>query len=271
MSDLTSKPCEEPMTSSETPSLFAEPEDHENPSPRKPLLKRLLLVVSASVVLLMVFAGALAVFGGGERGGEDPLQELRLDLAGTQADVLLIEERLQVLASMEERIGALAEITQLLEDSDTELRQRVQQLVGGDSPDARIDALEEGVGRFMSQIEVRIEALSERLDTELEKTEAAVEAAKQEAEEARKAQAARQSSPVQSAAPPRPPFRISGVEHRGGRPYLSIATGSGPVNSLGQVRLLGEREAQGDWQLVSIGGVTAEFNYRGRSVTVPLP
>lgn len=274
MSDHTSTPetPEEPMTVSEATPLSAEPEDHlEKPSSRKPLFKRFLPMAGAAGALFVVLVGALAITGrGGERGGEDPLQELRLNLAGTRADVQLIEERLQVLASMEERLGALTEIAQLLEDSDAELRQQVQRLAGGESPDARLDALEEGVGRFMSQTEVRLAALSERLDRELQEAEAAVEKAEQEAEEARNAQTAQQSAPARPAAPPRPPFRISGVEHRGGRPYLSIATGSGPVNSLGQVRLLGERDAQGEWQLVSIRGASAEFLYRGRSVTVPL-
>ncbi len=266
-------------TNDESPdTIVADPENsHASPkrshnngksSSKMPLSVK---VGVGGVVLVGGFLILAALIGWGENRGEDELKKLSMDLAGTRADFLLVEER---MAEVEDRL-------QRLDEGDKLVRENLENLNGFVD---RLDTLEQRVTLFSSQMEVRMSAFSERLVNELEEAEAAVDAAEQQAQlardEARRAAsaqaeaerlAARSTSqaPTRSASPPRPPFSISGVEYRGGRKFLSIAVG--PVSSLSEVKMLGERETEGEWQLVSIGSASAEFYHRGRSVSVPLP
>ncbi len=269
-------------TNDESPNtIVADPEDsHASPkrshnngksSSKMPLSVK---VVVGGVVLVGGFLILVALTGWGDNRGEDELKNLSRDLAGTRADLLLVEERLAEVEGYGNRL-------QRLDEGDKLVRENLENLNGFVD---RLDTLEQRITLFSSQMEVRMSAFSERLDNELEEAEAAVDAAEQQAQlardEARRAAsaqaeaerlAARSTSqaPTRSASPPRPPFSISGVEYRGGRKFLSIAVG--PVSSLSEVKMLGERETEGEWQLVSIGSASAEFYHRGRSVSVPLP
>ncbi|PCF94070.1 hypothetical protein [Vreelandella nigrificans] len=264
-------------------TIVAEHDDH----PPKPKSSGKSRVKSRSKMPLPVKAGVggVVLVGGflilvalirGESSGEEKFENLKMDVAGTRADLLLIEERLTQFEGFEERLKRLDEGGDVLREN----------LEGLNGYETRMDALEQRINQFSSQVELQMVAFSERLENKLEESEAAVEAAEQQAQlardEARRAAsaqaeaerlAARSTSQSQTStrpvSPARPPFSISGVEFRGGRNFLSIA--SGPVNSLGDVKLLGERDSEGEWQLVNIGSSSAEFYYRGRSVTVPLP
>lgn len=260
------------MSDQTPPALSAEPEDHlDAGTPRKPPTgtgaRYLLIAAVGAVVLFVVAMGA----GGGR--GDDPLQGLMLDVEGTRADLQLLEARVEGLEALESRISSL---NTRLEESEAEIR---EELGAVSAYGSRLQGLEERLSQLSSETNLQFDALAERVESALAEAEAAVTAAEEEAEQARRQaqQTQTQAAPRQAAAPrqppapPRPPFRISGVEYRGGAPYLSIATGSGPVRSLSDVRLLGERQAQGDWQLVAIRGATAEFLVAGRTVTVPLP
>lgn len=70
-----------------------------------------------------------------------------------------------------------------------------------------------------------------------------------------------------------PPFRVLGLEWRGGERFLSVA----PVlsSALGQVSLVrvGERltDLPGDWRLEALDGTTAVFRGEGRPVRIGIP
>lgn len=197
---------------------------------------------------------------------------LQLELSATRADVVLLEERVADLMMLGERLA--------------ELEQRIEQLSEALSDQAdRVDVRISGVQRELERVnaqgarsEVRIESLHEQLGSAVQELEGAVNEAREEAAQAREqararsqqtqAQVARASSPP-SRPQPQPPFRVSGVEWRGGKPFLSIATGA--VRSLRDVRLIGERESVDGWQLIAIRGGTAQFSVRGESVDVPIP
>lgn len=91
----------------------------------------------------------------------------------------------------------------------------------------------------------------------------------------------RQQQAVQTAAPaggphatakpkiPEPPFRVVGVDLRGGERFLSITTSA--TTKLGNVRLLREGDSEGGWQLQSIESHAALFVVNGRTQRVVLP
>lgn len=66
-----------------------------------------------------------------------------------------------------------------------------------------------------------------------------------------------------------PPFRVVGLELRGGERFLSIA--SPATTSLASVRLLREGDSDSGWQLQSIEAHTALFQVSGRPQRVALP
>ncbi|GAA0846170.1 MULTISPECIES: hypothetical protein [Burkholderiaceae] len=106
-----------------------------------------------------------------------------------------------------------------------------------------------------------LQALQERVDT--------VEARQQELKSAtptvRRSRAPVATQPkVQT-----PPFRIVGLELRGGERFLSIA--SPATTSLANVRLLREGDSDGDWQLQSIDAHAALFLVKGQPQRVALP
>ncbi|ARI02433.1 TPA: hypothetical protein L5G07_001493 [Pseudomonas aeruginosa] len=68
---------------------------------------------------------------------------------------------------------------------------------------------------------------------------------------------------------PTPPFRVVGLELRGGERFLSIAAPA--TNSLANVRLLREGDSDGGWQLQSIEAHAALFLVNGQSQRVALP
>ncbi|MCC5902695.1 MAG: hypothetical protein JJT87_12325 [Halomonas sp.] len=268
-------------TNDESPdTIVAEHDDHppklSKSNGKSRVKSQMPLPVKAGVGGVVLLGGFLILVAliRGESSGEDKFESLRMDVAGTRADLLLIEERMTQFEGFEERLKRLDEGGDVLREN----------LEGLNGYVTRMDALEQRINQFSSQVELQMVAFSERLENELGEADAAVEAAEQQAQQARdearraasaQAEAERLASrstsqaSTRSVSPARPPFSISGVEFRGGRNFLSIA--SGPVSSLSEVKLLGEREFEGDWQLVNIGSSSAEFYYRGRSVTVPLP
>jgi len=66
-----------------------------------------------------------------------------------------------------------------------------------------------------------------------------------------------------------PPFRVLGIDIRGGESFLSVApTGA---DTLTQVLALRVGEAYGDWRLEKLNGTSAEFRIGSRSIKLELP
>ena len=68
---------------------------------------------------------------------------------------------------------------------------------------------------------------------------------------------------------PEPPFRVLGVELRGGERFLSITSTAAP--SLAGARLLREGDAEGGWQLQSIEAQAGVFQVNGQTQRVAVP
>ncbi|MNN80028.1 hypothetical protein D3C81_1967220 [compost metagenome] len=66
-----------------------------------------------------------------------------------------------------------------------------------------------------------------------------------------------------------PPFRVLGVELRGGERFLSIAAPA--ASSLTGSRLLREGDAEGGWQLQSIEARAGMFLMNGQTQRVAAP
>ena len=84
------------------------------------------------------------------------------------------------------------------------------------------------------------------------------------------ASAARPRTPVVTKPKvPEPPFRVLGVELRGGERFLSITSTAAP--SLAGARLLREGDAEGGWQLQSIEAQAGVFQVNGQTQRVAVP
>ena len=82
---------------------------------------------------------------------------------------------------------------------------------------------------------------------------------------------ARRAPPAEAARPRivEPPFRLLGVELRGGERFLSVAPMA--ATSLGSVRLLREGDAEGGWHLQSIEARVAVFRVDGQVQRLAVP
>ncbi|MFW5270796.1 hypothetical protein ACOAPK_21095 [Pseudomonas aeruginosa] len=84
------------------------------------------------------------------------------------------------------------------------------------------------------------------------------------------ASAARPRAPVATKPKvPEPPFRVLGVELRGGERFLSITSTAAP--SLAGGRLLREGDAEGGWRLQSIEAQAGVFQVNGQTQRVAVP
>ena len=126
-------------------------------------------------------------------------------------------------------------------------------------------ALDERMTRLEEAYEARafavdLQTLQTRvngIDTRLEKTRQVASAARPRAPVATKPKV------------PEPPFRVLGVELRGGERFLSITSTAAP--SLAGARLLREGDAEGGWQLQSIKAQAGVFQVNGQTQRVAVP
>lgn len=117
----------------------------------------------------------------------------------------------------------------------------------------------------------RLEEADEALAVDLQTLQARVNGIETRLEKARQvASAARPRAPVATKPKvPEPPFRVLGVELRGGERFLSIT--STAAASLAGARLLREGDAEGGWQLQSIEAQAGVFQVNGQTQRVAVP
>ncbi|MCS2611052.1 hypothetical protein [Halomonas dongshanensis] len=133
----------------------------------------------------------------------------------------------------------------------------------------RVQALSHRVDELSSSVDVRFSAAQEKEQSlessieELRMLRANQQTSTQQSQPNRQRQARPQPEP------PSPPFSVSGVELRGGRSYLAVA--SGAAGRLSDLRLVGEGQNIGQWHLSSIEGHSAAFIINGQTVVVPVP
>lgn len=266
MSDLTDKLPNDPEPNGPSSSeasrdpLNADPDDRL-PSSKRPLRYWLIVGGLAFALFLVLVVGTVSLQGGPADTPEPSPLAQGVVIEGLQESVQNLEQRLGSLndmnarvASMEQRLGEInAQLGQSSGAFDVE------------SLTHRMGALEGFLEEASPRIDMQLTALEEVVSNRLAESTAASRQVSEPEPSPTPAKPRTASRP----AVPRLPLHISGVEYRGGRPFLSVATG--PVHDLDQVRLLGERESVGEWQLVTINASTAVFRYRGQNVTVNLP
>lgn len=130
---------------------------------------------------------------------------------------------------------------------------------------AALQALDER----MTRLEEAEEATALAID--LQTLQARVNGIETRLEKARQvASAARPRVPVATKPKvPEPPFRVLGVELRGGERLLSIT--STAAASLAGTRLLREGDAEGGWQLQSIEAQAGVFHVNGQTQRIAVP
>lgn len=133
----------------------------------------------------------------------------------------------------------------------------------------RVQALSHRVDELSSSVDVRFSAAQEKEQSlessieEVRKLRASQKTSAQQSQPSPQRQTPRQPEP------PSPPFSVSGVELRGGRSYLAVA--SGAAGRLSDLRLVGEGQNIGQWHLSSIEGHSAAFIINGQTVVIPVP
>lgn len=253
----------------ESGPLAADPQDHTPRGKQSvPLFIRYLLAIA--VLLAVVFVGFVLTL------GATPSEDDRTD-APPVTDGAALSDLQASLQALEKRLPAI-------EAQQTRLDQLEQRLQAAESPgkaldvaalSERMDSLAATLDSARHRIDLQLTALAEGIETRIAEVEAVAEREAVSASSTSTASRRQPSTDTSSSAratppsPPRLPLKISGVEYRGGKPFLSIAEGS--VSHLRDVRLLGERESVGEWQLLRITGNTAEFRYRGQTITIQLP
>lgn len=224
--------------------------------------RRLLMVGGLAVALVALLIVVLLTRGNGPADPPEPATAVQPEaITRLQGSVHDLEQRLGSMNDLNARVASMG--------------QRVDQLNAQlDQPSGDLDV--ERLSHRMEALESFLEGASPRIDMQLTALEevvlnrlAELTTATLHVEEPEPSPTPTKPRTASRPAVPRLPLHISGVEYRGGRPYLSVATG--PVQTLDQVRLLGERESVGEWQLVTINASTAVFRYRGQNVTVNLP
>ena len=124
--------------------------------------------------------------------------------------------------------------------------------------DERMTRLEETQEAKALAVDLQtLQARVNGLETRLEKNRQAASAARPPAPVATKPKV------------PEPPFRVLGVELRGGERFLSITSTAAP--SLAGARLLREGDAEGGWRLQSIEAQAGVFQVNGQTQRVAVP
>lgn len=212
-----------------------------------------------------VVSGALLV-----RPAPDEVPVESLVQSKVQQAVVPLEEALARVESQQAALEQrLAELDQHLERAE----QRGQESAAGIAAaqvklerlvplEPRLSELSEALSRLDSELNLRVTAQNEQIQTLSERLE-----------QGQRQQAAPRPAPARQAprpvVPPSPPFQVTGAESRGGRPYVGVSPNG--LSSLRNVHLLGVGDRQDGWELSAIRGSHAVFRHNGHSVDVQIP
>ncbi|MFY0992309.1 hypothetical protein [Halomonas sp. C05BenzN] len=182
-----------------------------------------------------------------------PLEEA---LARVESQQTVLEQH---LAELDQRLERAEQRGQENAADITAAQAQLEQL---DPLEPRLSELAETLSRLDSELNLRITAQNEQIQTLSERLE-----------QGQRQQAAPRPAPAsqasRSAAPPSPPFQVTGVESRGGHPYVGVSPNG--LSSLRDIRLLGVGDRQDGWELSAIRGSHAVFRHNGHSVDVQIP
>ncbi|WP_416139108.1 hypothetical protein ACM26W_01455 [Halomonas sp. HK25] len=185
-----------------------------------------------------------------------PLQESLAQVESQQAALK------QHLTELGQRLDRAEKRGQKNAAGITATQAQLEQLEQLDQLEPRLSELAEGLSRLDSVLNLRVTAQNEQIRTLSER----LEQSQRQQPSPRPATAHQAPRPV---APPSPPFQVTGVESRGGRPYVGVSPNG--MSSLRDIRLLGVGDRQDGWELSAIRGSHAVFRHSGRSVDVQIP
>ncbi|NRB54937.1 MAG: hypothetical protein HRU39_03000 [Salinicola sp.] len=245
----------------EVPNYSSHAESRRRWSPMRLTLLGLGILAVLGLIYFVLFAGSEP---------KGPTLESRLQSQQQVIDQLRVRvEELQ--SGQDERrsqaegtSNRLGEIASRLDDFETSRQDSPLQAL----PE-RVQALGERLDELSSSVDVRFSAAQEKEQSlessikEVRKLRANQKTSTQQGQPSPQRRTRRQPEP------PSPPFSVSGVELRGGRSYLAVA--SGAAGRLSDLRLVGEGQNIGQWHLSSIEGHSAAFIINGQTVVVPVP
>ncbi|WP_027962004.1 hypothetical protein [Halomonas halodenitrificans] len=205
-----------------------------------------------------VVSGALLL-----RAAPDEVPVESLVQSQVQRAVVPLEEVLARVESQQATLEQrLTDLGQRLEQAEQRVKESAANQAQLKQIEPRFAGLAEELSRLDSELNLRVTAQNEQIQTLSERLE-----------QSQRQQAEPRPTPARkmprSAAPPSPPFQVTGVESRGGRLYVGVSPNG--LSSLLDIRLLGIGDRQGGWELTRIRGSHAVFNRNGRAVDVQIP
>lgn len=220
--------------------------------------RRVLRFVLIGMAIVIVSFIAYSIFFGGRSTG--PTLASRVDAQQQALDQLSvrIDELRSGQGSVSSRLAEVVSRVDGLAASHQELPDRL------DALSHRIDDLSVSTDSKFTTVQDKVQASESALD-DIRHTYSSQKPAAQTPSKPRRQARKKVSSPKL----PSPPFVLSGIEMRGGRSYLSVI--SGQAGQLSDLRLVGEGQSIGSWQLTSIDGRSATFFVEGQTVVVPVP
>ena len=218
-------------------------------------------------LLAVSLAGALVTGALLLRPTSDEVPVESLVQSQVQQAVVPLEESLARVASQKAALEQhLTELDQRLERAEQRMQKSASSITATQAQlellEPRLVELAEDLSRLDSELNLRVIAQNEQ-----------IQALNERLEQSRREQSAPRPTPTRQAprpaAPPSPPFQLTGVESRGGRPYIGVSPNG--MSSLRDIRLLGIGDSQDGWELTAIRSTHAVFNHNGRSVDVQIP
>lgn len=185
----------------------------------------------------------------------DLIEQLRTQIRELQSNQ---DARASARGDLMRQIGALAE--------RMEAQERYRDAPARQSLPGDVDTLSKRLEKLSSSVDVRFSAAQEK--------EQALENAIEEVRERqtiteKAAKPSRHHPPAKQA--PTPPFTITGLELRGGRPYVGVLKRNGGVGRLSDIQLVAEGQRIGEWRLAGISDHSATFAIDGQNVAISIP
>lgn len=185
----------------------------------------------------------------------DLIEQLRTQVSELQSNQ---DARASARGDLMRQVDALAE--------RMEAQERYRAAPARQSLPGDVDTLSKRLDKLSSSVDVRFSAAQEK-EQALENAIAKVRERQESAKKAAKPSA--HQSPAKQA--PTPPFTITGLELRGGRPYVGVLKRSGSAGRLSDIQLISEGQRIGEWRLSGISDHSATFAFNGQSVAVSIP
>lgn len=193
---------------------------------------------------------------------ESRVQQQQHDIAQLRTQLDELQSNQGAIASTRQEMkGRLDSLADRMDEQEHYRAAPERQSLPGD-----VEALSKRLEKLSSSVDVRFSAAQEKEQA----LENAIAKVRERQESAKKAAKPNASQPPAEQAPT-PPFTITGLELRGGRPYVGVLKRSGGAGRLSDIQLVAEGQRVGEWRLSGISDHSATFAVNGQSVAVLIP